>query len=1289
MCGMSRLAQGDLRRIATRETEPLKGPARRTMTVSEVPAPQLTAAQRTARLRALDDAARERILILDGAMGTMVQGYELTEDDYRGDLFPDPIVPLKGNHDLLSLTRPDVIEAIHRAYLEAGADLVETNTFSSTSIAQADYGLEHVIHALNRASAALARRAADAVEAEEAERFNTWSPLSGTSRPRPPRPRFVCGVLGPTNRTASLSPRVEDPGFRNVSFENLRVAYAEQTRGLLEGGSDVLMVETIFDTLNAKAALFAIQEVFDEVGFQVPILISGTITDASGRTLSGQTAEAFLNALRHVRPFSIGLNCALGAAQLRPHIETLARKGEFRVSAHPNAGLPNAFGGYDQSPAEMAATLQAFARDGLLNLVGGCCGTTPAHIRALAEAVEGIPPRVIPELPRRCRLSGLEPLTVGPELGFVNVGERMNVTGSRRFRRLIEEDRYDIAVEVALEQVRGGAQILDVNMDEGLLDSEAAMVRFLNLIAAEPEIARVPVMVDSSRWEVIEAGLRCLQGKGVVNSISMKDGESRFIEQAKRILRYGAAVVVMAFDEAGQADTLERKVAICTRAYRILTETVGFPPEDILFDPNIFAIGTGLSEHDGYGIAFLEAVRQIKETLPDAYTSGGVSNLSFSFRGSPEVREALHAVFLYHAVRAGLDFGIVNAGALPVLDDLSSELREACEDLLFARRPDATERMTELAGAHQGGEARKAEDLTWRDQPPAARLSHALVHGIDAWVEVDVEAVRLDSARALDVIEGPLMAGMNRVGDLFGDGRMFLPQVVKSARVMKKAVAYLVPHIERETAASGAAPAAKATLLLATVKGDVHDIGKNIVGVVLQCNGYRVVDLGVMVPADRILAAAREHHADVIGLSGLITPSLDEMVHVASELEREGFTTPLLIGGATTSRTHTAVRIEERYRAPVIHVDDASRAVGVVRRLLNPADHPTWLAEVRSEYEGLRVRHADRGDRAPLLPLSEARANAFALFSGANAWRPEQPKAPGVHVFEDESIVDLVPYVDWSPFFAAWELRGQYPDLLTDPVVGVAASQLFEDAQTLLSELIGAGALRARGVVGLFPANAVGDDIELYADEGRSEVVARIPTLRQQFRKAPRPNLALADFVAPKEAGIPDWVGAFMVQTGEGLDAVVARFEADHDDYRALLAKALADRFAEAYAERMHERVRRDLWGYETGPLLSNDARIAEAYRGIRPAPGYPACPDHRAKRTLLALLDGTRNAGVTLTESCAMLPSAAVSGWYFAHPEASYFGVGRIGVDQVKDLAVREGMPFEEAERWLRPNLG
>ena len=1248
----------------------------------------------------LEAEARRRILVLDGAMGTMLQREALSEADYRGLRLQDHPHPLKGNHDLLSLTRPDVIEGIHRAYLEAGADIVETNTFSATSIAQSDYGLEPLVRELNRASAQVARRAVEAVEAAN-----------------PGRPRFVCGILGPTNRTASLSPRVEDPGFRNVDFETLRAAYAEQILGLLEGGVDLFMVETVFDTLNAKAALFALQEVFEAAGQARPVMISGTLTDASGRTLSGQNLEAFVNAVAHAEPWSIGLNCALGPGQLRPYVEELAGLTPRLTSCHPNAGLPNEFGGYDLGPEAMASMVGEGAREGWVNVVGGCCGTTPEHVRALAEAVAGVAPRTPPRRPVRCRLSGLEPLNIGPELLFVNVGERTNVTGSRRFRRLIEAGDDEAALEVAREQVEGGAQILDVNMDEGLLDSEAAMVRFLRLLAAEPDIARIPVMLDSSRWEVLEAGLKCLQGKGVVNSISLKDGEDEFRRRAALVRRYGAAVVVMAFDEEGQADTAARKVAICRRAYRILTEEVGFPPEDIIFDANIFAVGTGIPEHDGYGVAFLDAVREIKATCPHALTSGGVSNLSFAFRGSPELREALHAVFLYHAVGAGLDLGIVNAGALPVLDDLPPEVREACEDLLFHRRPDATERFTTLAETMRGGEARRAEDLAWREGDPAARLTHALVHGIDAFVDEDTEAARLLSERAIRVIEGPLMDGMNRVGDLFGAGKMFLPQVVKSARVMKKSVALLIPHIERETAADAAADAAvapgadpegrparreatgKGTVVLATVKGDVHDIGKNIVGVVLQCNGYRVVDLGVMVPADRILAAAREHEADVIGLSGLITPSLDEMVHVASEMEREGFRTPLLIGGATTSRTHTAVKIEERYGGLTLHVDDASRAVGVVSRLLNPREREAFVDEVRAEYRELRTRYANRGTRAPLLTLEEARANAFRAGFGTRSgpdagpgYVPPAPRHPGVHPVDDVTVDDLRPYIDWAPFFQAWELHGAYPDILEDPVVGETASRLLADAETLLDQVVADDALHPRGVVGLFPARRDGDDIEILNWRGDDEVQARIHTLRQQFRKGgvgdPRPNLALADFIAPREAGVEDWVGGFAVTAGHGLDHLTEHFRAAHDDYRAILAQSLADRLAEAFAEFLHERVRRETWGYAPDEALDSGALIAEAYRGIRPAPGYPACPDHSEKATLFGLLEVERRVGMTLTESFAMLPTASVSGWYFAHPESAYFGVGRVGRDQVEDYARRKGVPLEEMERWLRPNL-
>jgi len=1249
------------------------------------------------RAQALQDAARDRILVLDGAMGTMVQAHSLSEADYRGERFRDHPRDLKGNHDLLSLTRPEVIEAIHRAYFEAGADIVETNTFSSTAIAQADYGLESVVRELNRVSAEVARRAADAVES--ADLLGGGGGWAG-GRPGAPRPRFVCGILGPTNRTASLSPRVEDPGYRNITFDELAEAYAEQARGLLEGGVDLFMVETVFDTLNAKAALFALEEVFEEAGFRLPVMISGTLTDASGRTLSGQTVEAFLNSVRHAQPFSIGLNCALGARQLRPYVEELSRLSEFATSCHPNAGLPNAFGGYDQSAEEMAEWMRGFAEQGLLNVVGGCCGTTPAHIAALAEAVRGLPPRKAVSPPPRCRLSGLEPLNVGPELLFVNVGERTNVTGSRRFRTLIQEDRFDEALEVARQQVQGGAQILDVNMDEGLLDSEAAMVRFLRLIAAEPEIARIPVMVDSSRWEVLVAGLACLQGKGVVNSISLKDGEELFRKRARTIRRYGAAVVVMAFDEEGQAATVERKVEICARAYDILTREEGFPPEDIIFDPNIFAIATGIPEHDGYGLAVLEAIRQIKDRLPHALTSGGVSNLSFSFRGSPELREALHAVFLYHAIAAGLDMGIVNAGALPVLDDIPEELREACEDALFLRRPDATDRLLEMAERHRGGERRAEENRAWRQAGPRDRLVHALVHGIDEFVEVDVEEARQEAGRAIEVIEGPLMEGMNRVGDLFAVGKMFLPQVVKSARVMKRAVAWLIPHIEREAALrsesegetgsaqpSPTSRAGKGKLLLATVKGDVHDIGKNIVGVVLQCNGYEVVDLGVMVPADRILSVAREQEVDVIGLSGLITPSLDEMVHVAEEMERQGFRIPLLIGGATTSRMHTAVKIEERYSGPVVHVDDASRAVGVLGALLNPEEAPGYLARLQEDYTALRERHAGKADRTPLLPLATARSQKLRV-----NWTlrpPVAPARPGFHVFEEESLEGLREYIDWSPFFQAWELKGEYPAILSDPEVGEVARRLFADAQTLLDRMIRDQTLQARGAVRIFPAHSVGDDVELYADEARTQVIGRIHTLRQQFSKPGRPNLALSDFVTPRDSGVPDWVGGFVVTAGHGLEEITRRFVADQDDFSGILAQALADRLAEAYAELMHERVRKELWGYASEEALSNEDRIRERYLGIRPAPGYPACPDHREKRTLLDLLDAERTAGVVLTESFAMLPTASVSGWYFAHPESAYFGVGRLGADQVEDLAQRTGVTRSETERWLRPSLG
>ncbi len=1234
-----------------------------------------------APVRRLADAAARNILVLDGAMGTLIQQENLVEEDYRRGYFADHGHPLKGNHDVLCLTHPSLIQDLHARYLDAGAHIVETNTFSANAISQADYGLEGYVHALNEAAAGCARRAVE--EALEKD---------------PRKPRFVCGILGPTNRTASLSPKVEDPGYRNVDFLLLRDTYREQIEGLLAGGVDLFMVETIFDTLNAKAALFALEEAFEAHGIRYPVMISGTLTDASGRTLSGQNLEAFVHSVRHTRPFSIGLNCALGPEQLRPYVEELSGLADCLTSCHPNAGLPNAFGGYDLDPFGMRDMVRDFARNGWLNIVGGCCGTTPDHIRAIADAVVDLPVRVPPERPRRCRLSGLEPLVIAPPVRFVNVGERTNVTGSRRFRRLIEEDGYVEALDVAREQVEGGAQILDINMDEGLLDSEAAMVRFLRLVAAEPDVARIPIMLDSSRWEILEAGLQSIQGKGIVNSISLKDGEDLFRARGRLIRRYGAAAVVMAFDEQGQADTLERKVEICQRAYRILVDEENFPPEDIIFDPNIFAIGTGIPEHERYGIAFLEAVRALKATCPYALTSGGVSNLSFSFRGSPELREALHAVFLYHAVGAGLDMGIVNAGALPVLDQIPPEVREACEDLLFARHPEATDRFTSLAESMRGGETRTGPDLRWREATAPERLTHALIQGIDTWIEQDVEEVRQEAKRAIEVIEGPLMAGMNEVGDLFGEGKMFLPQVVKSARVMKRAVAHLIPYIEAEGAAAGHRTA-KGKILLATVKGDVHDIGKNIVGVVLQCNGYDVVDLGVMVPADRILDEATRHGVDAIGLSGLITPSLDEMVHVASEMERRGLRLPLLIGGATTSPTHTAVKIEGRYPSgATVHVTDASRAVGVIRQLLDPELAEPFANEVRTAYGELRARYENRAEQRPLLPLAEAQARSFA--PDWNGYTPPVPRHPGTHEVR-ATLKELRPWIDWTPFFQAWELRGGYPEILDDLIAGRAARALFQEAQDMLA-FMEREAIGARGVIGFFPASSNGDDIEVWAARaGEGSPIATLPMLRQQFHKpetgGPRPNFALSDFIAPLSSGVEDWIGAFAVSVGPGNTATVEdgverwaeAFRAAHDDYRAILLQSLADRLAEAMAEYTHALVRRTYWGYAPAETLSEQEILREAYRGIRPAPGYPACPDHTEKETLFRLLDVEGRLGLRLTEHMAMTPTASVSGWYFSHPESRYFGVGRVGQDQVRSYATRKGMSLETMERWLQPNLG
>jgi 5-methyltetrahydrofolate--homocysteine methyltransferase len=1223
---------------------------------------------RVARVAAFRRLLAERVLVLDGAMGTMIQRHRLDEAAYRGARFAGWMRDLKGANDLLTLTQPAIVAGIHRQYLDAGADIIETNTFNANAPSLADYGLESLVTELNREAARLARRVADEAAAAHG------------------RPCFVAGALGPTNRTASISPDVNDPGKRNISFDELRDTYAEATRALVEGGADLILVETVFDTLNARAALYAVREVLDELGLDLPLMISGTITDASGRTLSGQTAEAFWNSVRHARPDTVGLNCALGAQQLRPYIEELSRISDSHVCAYPNAGLPNAFGEYDEQAAATAAFIAEWADAGFVNVVGGCCGTTPEHIAAIARAVTGKAPRVPPELPRRCRLSGLEPLNIGPETLFVNVGERTNVTGSAKFRKLIEAGDYAAALDVARQQVASGAQLIDVNMDEGMLDSEAAMTRFLNLVATEPDIARVPVMIDSSKWSVIEAGLKCVQGKGVVNSISLKEGEGPFLEQARKLRRYGAAVVVMAFDEQGQADSVGRKVAICLRAYDLLTGTVGFPPEDIIFDANIFAVATGIPEHDGYGVDFIEAVREIKRRCPGALTSGGLSNVSFSFRGNDPVREAMHAVFLYHAIRAGLDMAIVNAGQLAIYEQIEPELRERVEDVILNRRSDATERLLEIAGQYKGeAGTKRVEDLEWRAWPVTKRLEHALVKGLDEFIDLDVEEARLAATRPIDVIEGPLMDGMNVVGDLFGEGKMFLPQVVKSARVMKKAVAHLVPYIEQER---DGASRSNGKLVLATVKGDVHDIGKNIVGVVLQCNNFEVVDLGVMVPAAKILETAREVGADMIGLSGLITPSLDEMVHVAREMQRQGFSVPLLIGGATTSPAHTSVKIEPQYSAgPVVYVKDASRAVGVCQSLVTPESRVAYVDRIRDEHATRRAQHAGKKSRGAEVALADARAAGTAI--DWQSYVPPVPRFLGLKVLEDLPLRELVRYIDWMPFFNAWEFTGTFPAILDDPTRGAAARQLWDDAQQMLEQLVRERWLRARAVVGFFPANRVGDDIEVYTDPTRGRVACRLHHLRQQRAKAPgQPQLCLADFVAPREGGPADYIGAFAVTAGIGIEEHVARFEAAHDDYSAILLKALADRFAEALAEALHERVRREYWGYAPEERLSGEQLVREEYRGIRPAPGYPACPDHTEKATLWQLLDVERNAGITLTESFAMYPTAAVSGWYFAQPEARYFAVGPIGPDQLRDYAARKGMAVEEAERWLAPNL-
>ncbi len=1220
-------------------------------------------AARAARLARLPDILARRILVLDGAMGTMLQRERLVEADYRGDRFAAHPAELRGNHDLLCLTRPEVVRGVHAAYLAAGADIVETNSFNATTISQAEYGMESVVAELNRAAARVARDAADAAETAE------W-------------PRYVAGVLGPTSRTASLSPAVDDPAFRNVTFETLAAAYEVAADGLLDGGADLLMVETVFDTLNAKAALFGIEALFDRLGFRVPVLVSGTITDRSGRTLSGQTTEAFWISIAHAAPLAVGLNCALGPDLLREYVQALSRTATAFVSAHPNAGLPNAMGGYDLDPATMAAELGAWARDGLVNIVGGCCGTTPAHIAAISAAVAGVAPRTPAPPPTVTQLSGLEPFTIGPHTNFVNVGERTNVTGSRRFARLIAEQRYEDALAVARQQVEAGAQLIDVNFDDALLDGEAAMATFLKLVASEPAIARVPVMVDSSRWSVIEAGLRCLQGKGVVNSLSLKEGEAAFLAQARLVRRYGAAVVVMAFDETGQAETAARKVAILERAFRLLVDVVGFAPGDVVLDPNVFAIGTGIEEHAEYGNAFVSAVTRVRARCPGALVSGGISNVSFAFRGNDGVREAIHAVFLEQAIAAGLTMGIVNAGQLVLVDDLDADLRDRVADLLWNRRPDATERLLAVADTARGAAATTEADLAWRELPVTERLSHALVHGIVEWIDADTEEARLAAGTPLEVIEGPLMEGMNRVGDLFAAGKLFLPQVVKSARVMKRAVAHLTPYLE----AGRVAGSSRGTVLLATVKGDVHDIGKNIVGVVLQCNNWRVIDLGVMVSAARIIETAQQEQVDLIGLSGLITPSLDEMAFVAAEFERLGMTTPLLIGGATTSRAHTALRIAPAYTAPVVHVLDASRAVPVAASLHDPAKRPAFAATVAREYATLRAEREGEQDGA-LTPLAVAQTRRAAIDLNVPA---PVPTFLGTRTFRDWPLADLRRRMDWTPFFRTWELQGAFPAILDDPAQGAVARDLHRDAEGLLDELQQRGGLAAHGVVGFWPAAATGDDITVYTDATRQQERATMHTLRQQgVRKDERALLALSDFVASGESGVPDYLGAFAVTAGHGLGALVADAHTRHDDYRAILLTAIADRLAEAFAERLHEEVRRALWGYAPQEALTQDDLLHERYEGIRPAPGYPACPDHTEKATLAALLDLERTVGITLTESFAMLPAASVSGWYFWRPEARYFGVGKVGRDQVADYAGRKGWDIATAERWLSPVLG
>ncbi|KEQ16126.1 methionine synthase [Endozoicomonas numazuensis] len=1224
------------------------------------------------RATLLKEQLEKRILVLDGAMGTMIQGYKLNEEDYRGERFNDHGCDLKGNNDLLSLTRPEIIKEIYQSYLDAGSDILETNTFNATTIAMADYEMEHLVPEINRESARIAREVADAATAQN-----------------PDKPRFVAGVLGPTNRTASISPDVNNPGFRNTSFEELTTAYKQATIALIEGGSDIILIETIFDTLNAKAAIFAVKELFDDMGYELPIMISGTITDASGRTLSGQTTEAFWNSVQHANPISVGLNCALGASELRPYLEELSNISNTFVSAHPNAGLPNAFGEYDQTPEEMADIVAEFAESGLVNIIGGCCGSTPAHIKAIADRMTSIERRQIPEIPAACRLSGLEPFNIFEDSLFVNVGERCNVTGSARFKRLIIEEDYDTALDVARQQVENGAQVIDINMDEGMLDAKKAITTFLNLVASEPDISKVPVMVDSSKWDVIEAGLQCIQGKGIVNSISLKEGEEAFRHQARLCRNYGAAVVVMAFDETGQADTEARKIEICKRSYDILVNELNFPAQDIIFDPNIFAVATGIDEHNNYAVDFINATRYIKENLPHAMISGGVSNVSFSFRGNNPVREAIHAVFLYHAIKDGLTMGIVNAGQLEIYEEIPKDLRERVEDVILNRNNEATEALLAIAEDYRGGGGtgqKKVEDLSWREMDVNKRLEHALVKGITTYIVEDTEEARQQAARPIHVIEGPLMDGMNVVGDLFGAGKMFLPQVVKSARVMKQAVAHLIPFIEEE---KDGEVKSNGKILMATVKGDVHDIGKNIVGVVLACNNFEVIDLGVMVPCEKILQVAREENVDIIGLSGLITPSLDEMVHVASEMQRQDMHIPLLIGGATTSRAHTAVKIEPKFQNDIaLYVTDASRSVGISTRLMSDELKPNLIEETRTEYQKIRVRYEKRSNKRQLLTYEEAVDNRYD--AGWKNYQPPVPTFTGVKVFDDFPLEELVEYIDWTPFFITWDLAGKYPKILEDEIVGEAATSLFNDAQAMLKDLVENKKISARAAIGFWPASQVNnDDLEVYTDEDRSEVKTLLHHLRQQNpRPDDKPNYCLSDFVAPKATGLKDYVGGFITTAGIGADELAKTYEEQGDDYNSIMVKALADRFAEAFAERMHEKVRKEFWSYAPDETLSNEELIKEKYTGIRPAPGYPACPDHTEKTALFELLKGEETTGVNLTEHFAMMPAASVSGWYFSHPESKYFGLGKIGKDQLASYADRKGMSLEEAERWLRPNL-